>query len=88
MSREIWDSIKIIGGFVLLLVVCTLSILALCRPSDNALADRTNAVVPRCRATGADVASRGWIGEHWTVRCRDGKSYVCAGTDTVNCAER
>lgn len=88
MSSETWDAIKITVGITLLTVVATMIVLALCRPSNDTLAGRTNAIVARCGAVGADVTSRGWIGEHWLVRCRDGKPYACVGTDVVNCAER
>jgi hypothetical protein len=88
MTQIIWDVIKIaiicvVGAFVL-----TVGVLLLVRPSDEALASKTNAVVARCGATGQDVTARGWLGNHWNMRCRDSKPYACSGTDVINCAER
>lgn len=88
MSQDTWEVIKILGGIVLATIIGTLIVVALIRPSDDALANRTNSVVARCGATGQDITTRGWMGDHWNVRCRDSKPYACHGPDVVNCAER
>jgi hypothetical protein len=63
-------------------------VVVLCRPSGDTLAAKTNSVVAKCRATEAGIVSRSWMGLRWTVRCRDGKHYVCSGEDVLTCAER
>lgn len=88
MTQDIWDVVKIVLICVVGTFVLTVGVLSLARPSDEALANKTNAVVARCGAAGQDVTARGWLGEHWNVRCRDSKPYACSGTGVVTCAER
>ena len=88
MSQDTWEVIKILGGIVLATIIGTMVVVALIRPSDDTLATTTNSVVTKCRATEASVVSRSWMGLRWTVRCQDGKHYVCSEADIVNCAEK